>query len=135
MFLICGLSNEARLFQSFQAVGKNVSGNAFGRILQLSIGHITPEQVPDYKQRPLVANQVERACDSAGRPQKTARFRFRLYSFRLPSGASDLHSESYSATFPYNLQNASDYSKGAWPSWQTPSYRVSISPRFQWFPA
>ena len=94
MLLIRRLSNEARLFQSFQAVGENVGRNAFGRILQLSIGHITPEQVPNHKQRPLVANQVERACDSAGRAQKTARFRFRFYPFWLPAGVSDLHSES-----------------------------------------
>src|SRR5712664_3755260 len=67
MLLIRRLSNEARLFQSFQAVGKNVGRNAFGRILQLSIGHITPEQVPNHKQRPLVANQVERACDRTDR--------------------------------------------------------------------
>ena len=55
MLLIRRLSNEARLFQSFQAVGKNVGRNSFGRILQLSIGHITPEQVPNHEQRPLVA--------------------------------------------------------------------------------
>jgi len=42
----------------------------------------------------LVANQVERACDSAGRAQKTARFRFRFFPFWLPAGVSDLHSES-----------------------------------------
>src|SRR6267378_1164530 len=65
MLLIRRLSNEARLFQSFQPVGKNVGGNPFERILQLSIGHIALEQVPNHKQRPLVANQVERACDSA----------------------------------------------------------------------
>jgi len=83
MLLIHRLSNEARLFQSLQAVGKNVGRNAFGRILQLSIGHIAPEQIPNHKQRPLVANQVERACDRAGRAQKTARFRFRFYPFTV----------------------------------------------------
>jgi hypothetical protein len=66
MLLIRRLSNEARLFQSFQAVGKNVGGNAFGRILQLSIGHITPEQVPNHNQRPLVADPAlrRRPCAS-----------------------------------------------------------------------
>src|SRR5258706_6269642 len=108
MVLIRRLSNEARLFQSFQPVGKNVGGNPFERILQLSIGHITPEQVPNHKQRTLVANQVERACDSAGRARKTARFRFPFYPFCLPLGVSDLHSESQYATFPTHLQSASD---------------------------
>jgi hypothetical protein len=32
------------------------------------------------------------------------------------------------------LQSASDYEKGAKSSWKTPSYRASISPRFQRFP-
>src|SRR5258708_39057309 len=124
--MIRRLSKEGRLFQSFQPVGKNVGGNPFERILQLSIGHITPEQGPNHKQRPLVANQVERACDSAGRAQKTARFRFRFYPFWFPLGVRDLHSESQSATFPCNLQSASDYEKGAKPSWKTPSCRASI---------
>src|SRR6267154_2706237 len=44
MLLIRRLSNQARLLQSFQSVGENVGRNALRRILQLSIGHITPEQ-------------------------------------------------------------------------------------------
>jgi hypothetical protein len=61
MFLIRRRSNEPRLFQSFQAVGKDDGGNTFGRILQLAIGHITSEQVPNHQQRSLVANEVERS--------------------------------------------------------------------------
>ncbi len=92
--MIRRLRDEVRLFQSFQAIGKNVGRDAFGRILQLSIGHITAKQVPNYKQRPLVANQVKRACDSAGRAQETVRFHFRFCLTRVISGASDLHTAS-----------------------------------------
>jgi hypothetical protein len=50
MLLIGRLGDEVRLFQSFQAVGKDVGGNAFWRILQLSVRHVTSKQVPNYKQ-------------------------------------------------------------------------------------
>jgi hypothetical protein len=111
MLLIRRLGDEARFFQSFQAVGKNVGRNSFGRLLQFSIGHITPEQVPNHKQRPLVPNQIERACDSTGRALKAVSFRVRLWLTRFLSGASDLHSQSQYATFATNLQNASDYER------------------------
>src|SRR5579863_3491437 len=135
MLLIRRLSNEARVFQSFQAVGKNVGGNAFQRILQLTIGHIAAEQVANHEQRPLVANEVESAGDRAGRARKTARFRLGFYRFLVHLRASDLHSESQCATFPCDLQSASDYEKGARSSWKTRSYRTSMSPKFKRFPA
>src|SRR5579859_4606756 len=135
MLLIRRLSNEARVFKFSEAVGKNVGGNAFQRILQLSIGHITAEQVANHQQRPLIANQVKGACDGAGRAGKTARRGFRFYPFRVPAGLSDLHSESQCATFPSDLQSASYYEKRARLSWKTPSCRTSISPNSERFPA
>ena len=46
VLLIRRFGNEARFFKSSEAVGKNVGGNAFGRILQLSMGDVAREQLP-----------------------------------------------------------------------------------------
>jgi len=85
MLLIRRLSNEARLFQSFQAIGKNVGGNAFGRILQLSIGHITPDKSRTTSNDHLspTRSSVHATAQGKRRKPRASVFGFILFGFLL----------------------------------------------------
>lgn len=58
------LLQEPRLFEALEAVGQNVGRNALGSLDQLAIQPFSQKQeIPNYKQCPLVADQVERTRD------------------------------------------------------------------------
>jgi len=66
--VLIGLArDDARVLETRQAIGKDVGGYSFGRLEDLSIGVSAMEQVADDEERPLVANEIQRARNRAGR--------------------------------------------------------------------
>ena len=68
MLLVRFLGDYADFFQALEPIRQHICGNLLARLLQLVVElFIEPEQVTYYEQRPLVAEEIQRASDSARR--------------------------------------------------------------------
>jgi hypothetical protein len=70
MFLVGLAPHQTPFHQPLEAFGQDVGRNAFGAFLERVEGLLAvPHQVADDEQRPLVADDLERARDRAARAE------------------------------------------------------------------
>src|SRR5262249_12298455 len=108
MLLIRGADNDAGTLQALETIRQNVGWNALRRTRELAVSALAVQQVPHHQQRPLIAHDVERIGDCAGRAEERLRGTHTLIIHGLRA-SSDLQSASEYASVPSNLQIASCY--------------------------